>query len=421
MGRSPHSRSARWLGSLGLVAVIASACGSATTATVTARATASSTPAPHVATPTLPVLPPPAAIAPLLAYNQTGNFTQVLYSAAGAPTATLPAKAPYQIVSPLGDRLLAEHTTATDSQGLYGIDALDAISATGSVSKLETITDPNDFIDAIGSEDGTQWAWMLKGPVNSCAGFPPNATDTDVYISSTPGQEKLLAQLPPLKPQGLGWTFYRWTAAGIVLSEGGPPGCYEGPQINPNPTDLLNLSTGTVTPLASKLGSGNCELQDIADDGTMACIPSALLNGEAALAASATVLRIVFPSGTERNVTAAAFLNGCDVSKAMQFGGVLLSAGPEFVTLDRWCPAPHNGNERIDVWIIDIETLNSVEVSVTGLAATGWLAGTTTLVATGDNDEFGPSNMPGTYVVGADGVATKLTSADIQPQSFVHI
>src|SRR5579863_2864914 len=116
MGRRPLSGSVRWLGSLGLVAAIASACGSATSATVTAHATVSPTPAPLAATPTLPVLPPPAAIAPLLAYNQTGNFTQTLYSAAGVPTATLPAKAPYQIVSPLGDRLLAEHTTAVNSQ-----------------------------------------------------------------------------------------------------------------------------------------------------------------------------------------------------------------------------------------------------------------------------------------------------------------
>jgi hypothetical protein len=421
MGRRPHSGSVGWLGSLALVAVIASACGSATTATVTAHATVSPTPAPVVATPTLPVLPPPAPIAPLLASSQTGNFTQTLYSTAGVPTATLPAKAPYQIVSPLGDRLLAEQTTTLDNQGFYGIDALDAISATGSVSKLETITDPNDFIDAIGSETGTQWAWMLKGPVGGCAGTPPPPTDTYVYVSSTPGQASLVAKLPPLKPNGVAWTFLRWTAAGIVLSEGSPPGCYEGPPINTNPTDLLNPSTGTVTPLAPKLGTGDCILQDIADDGTMACIPYALVSDYAAPAASATVLRIVFPDGTEHDVTATPFLQGCDVSRPIEFGGVLLSAGPEFVTLDRWCAAPRSGNEVADVWIIDVETLDSVKVSVTGLGATGWLPGTTTLIATGDLLEGSDQNTEGTYTVDAGGTATKLTAADIEPQSFVHI
>ncbi len=421
MGRRPSSGLVRWLGSLGLVAVVASACGSASTPKVSLRVTASPTTAPIAATPTLPPLPPPPPIAPLLGYSSTGDFTQILYTASGVPSATLPAKAPYQVVSPLGDRLLAEHTTSPDSNGNYGIDQLDAITATGGVSRLETIADPANFIDAIGSEDGTQWAWMLKGPVDSCAGNPPPPVDTDVYIGSTPGQSKLLAQLPPLKPQGLGWTFLRWTAAGIVLSEGGPPGCSQGPPINPNPTDLLNPATGTVTPLAAKLGPGDCVLQDIADDGTMACLPSSLVIEDKSPSASATVLRIVFPDGTDHNITAAPFLQGCDTSKPVQFGGVLLSTGPELVTLDRWCAAPHNGNETIDVWIIDIETLNSVKVSVTGLGATGWLAGTDTLVATGDNDQFGPSNTPGTYVVGADGMAAKLTTADIEPQSFVHI
>jgi hypothetical protein len=59
---------------------------------------------------------------------------------------------------------------------------------------------------------------------------------------------------------------------------------------------------------------------------------------------------------------------------------------------------------------------------VTGLGATGWLAGTTTLIATGDIDGLSaPSTAAGTYAVSADGMATKLTAADIEPQSFVHV
>jgi len=403
---------------MALVAVIASACGSASTPNVSARVTASPTAAPLAATPTLPPLPPPPPVAPLLGYSANGNFTATLSTAAGVRTATLPANAQYTVVSPLGNRLLAEHTITT-SGGDYGVDALDAMTATGSIARLETIADPSDFIDAIGSEDGTQWAWMMKGPTNGCAGTPPAPTDTDVYISSTPGQATLLAKLPPLKPEGLGWTFHRWTAAGIVLSEGGPPGCYQGPPINPNHTDLLNPATGTVTPLAASLGTGDCILQDIADNGTMACIPSALVISETTPKPSATVLRIVFPGGTEHDITAAPFLQGCASSDVL-FGGVYLSAGPEFVSLDRWCSAPNNGNELVDVWIIDVETLSMVKVSVPDLGATGWIPGTSTLIATGDIEDFSNQNSAGTYAVSADGTATKLTTVDIEPQSFAH-
>jgi hypothetical protein len=134
---------------------------------------------------------------------------------------------------------------------------------------------------------------------------------------------------------------------------------------------------------------------------------------------SATVLRIVFPGGAEHNVTAAPFLQGCDLSDVL-FGGVYLSSGPEFVSLDRWCPAPHNGNELIDVWIIDVETLSMVKVALTDLGATGWVPGTTTLIATGDIEDFSNQNTAGTYAVSADGTATRLTTADIAPQSFAH-
>ena len=418
MGRRPLSGSIGWLGSLAVIAAVASACGSATTATVSARAKTSPTAAPTSAIPTLPALPPPTPAAPLLGYDVGGSFTSRLYDAVGARTATLPSNTAYTVISPLGGRLLAEHNVPL-SGGFYGVDSLDAMTATGSIARLETINDPAAFIDAIGSDDGTKWAWMMKGAANGCAGLAPAPTETDVYISATPGQATLLAKLPPLKPNGLGWTFHRWTAAGIVLSEGGPPGCYEGPPVNPNHTDLLNPVTGAVTALAMRLGSGDCLLQDIADNGTMACIPSASVLNDAAPTASDTVLRIVLPGGAQHDVTAGPLLQGCVFNNVL-FGGVYLSAGGEFVSLDRWCPAPHNGHQLVDVWIIDVETLNMVKASITNLGATGWLPGTTTLIATGDIAAYSDANSTGTFAIAADGTATKLTAADIQPQSFEH-
>jgi hypothetical protein len=420
MGSGPRSGKVSWLGSSVVVAALMTACGSAQTSpSVSAHAQASPTPSPASATPTLPPLPPPQPIAPLVGVATSSN-AESLYSATGTRTAAFPNN--YNPVSPLGDRLLAEHQTALVN-GNYGVDALVAMTASGAVTKLETIADPADFIDAIGSEDGTEWAWMLKGPTGGCAGNPPAPTETDVYIGTAPGESKLIAKLPPLKPVGRGWTFHRWTAAGIVLSEGGPPGCYEGPQINPNPTDLLSPTTGSVTPLAAKLGSGDCILQDAADDGTMACIPSGLVVEESTPAPSATVLRIVLPGGAEHNVVAGAFLQGCDVKSDVLFGNVLLSPGPELVSLTRWCQNQNNDGETlIDTWIIDIETLNSVKVSVPGLEATGWLPGTSTLVATGDALEgVGlTNNTSGTFLIAADGSATQLTTADIGMESFVH-
>jgi hypothetical protein len=415
MSSPARSTSLSWLTSVGLVAVLATACGSATvTAHVTARATVSPSATPISPTPTLPPIPPPPPIPPLLAFNSTLNSGGTLYSSTGVLTGSLPANSPYLVVSPLGGRLLAEHQT---SHG--GVDSLYAMTATGATTKLETISNPADFIDAIGSADGTRWAWMLKGTVNSCAPPPPSAT-TYLYIGSTPGASRLVAKLPPLKGQ-LGWTFYQWTAAGIVLDEGGRPGCYQGPRINVDHTDLLNPTTGALTPLGPRLGTGNCILQDIADDGTIACIPTAVLVPSQAPAPSATVLRIVFFDGTQHNLTAAAFLRGCDTSHPVFFGNVSLSSGPDFVSVTRWCSQPHNSsNTLIDTWIIDVGTLEGVKVSVSGLGATAWLPGTATLIATGDQLIFGAQGTTGTYSVAADGTATQLINADVSPASLAH-
>jgi hypothetical protein len=414
MRSNPRSTSLTWLARVGLVSVLATACGSATvTSHTTARATPSPSATPISATPTLPVIPPPPPIPPLLAFNSTLNSGETLYSSTGARTGSLPTNTPYNVVSPLGDRLLAEHRN-----GGGAVDSLYAMTATGATSKLETISNPADFIDAIGSGDGTRWAWMLKGTVNGCVQPPPSAT-TYLYIGSTPGASTLVAKLPPLKGQ-LGWTFYQWTAAGIVLDEGGRPGCYEGPRINVDHTDLLNPATGALTPLGPRLGTGDCILQDIADDGTVACVPNAVLVPSQAPAPSATVLRIVFYDGTQHNVTAAEFLRGCDVAHPVYFGNVSLSSGPDFVSLTRWCSPPHDSSTMlIDTWIIDIGTLEGVKVSVSGLGATGWLPGTATLIATGDQ-LVGAQGTAGTYAVAADGTAAKLISADVSSASLAH-
>src|ERR1700690_791578 len=149
MGSRPRSEKVSWLGSSVVVALMA-ACGSAPTSpSGSAPAQASPTPSPASATPTLP--PPPPPIAPFIGVATSSN-AESLYSATGTRTAAFPDN--YNPVSPLGNRLLAEHQSALVN-GRYGVDALVAMTASGAVTELETIADPADFIDAIGSEDGT--------------------------------------------------------------------------------------------------------------------------------------------------------------------------------------------------------------------------------------------------------------------------
>jgi hypothetical protein len=58
---------------------------------------------------------------------------------------------------------------------------------------------------------------------------------------------------------------------------------------------------------------------------------------------------------------------------------------------------------------------------VTGLDAQGWLPGTSTLIATGEAENYGDGPYTtGTYAVAADGTASELTSADLGWVSLVH-
>lgn len=393
---------------IAVIATIALAgCGARTLPTSAAHT--SPTPAPSsIATPA------PVPVPPLEGTDAAGNT--ILYNASGIATATLAAGSPDSVVSPLGNRLLAERSNAA-----HAVDALDAISADGSMQQLETIGDPANFIDAIGARDGRAWAWMMKGTTNGCAGQPPPPATTNVYVASKPGSEALIAQLAPLNGgAGRQWMFYQWTAAGIVLTEGGPPGCYNGPRINTDPTDLLNPSTGSVTPLTSQLGTG-CVLQDMADNGTVVCAPSSDLASQSPIAASATLLRIVSRSGRSQEVTAAQFLQVCSSPMGSPYyGDMSISGDGRYVSVTQWCSEPQT--VLATTWVIDAQTLAVTRVSVAGIGAREWLPGEHTLIATVENTNYGqppsgcgtggPVACSGTYAVSPDGQATELNSAD---------
>lgn len=411
MTNSIRSRSSiRLLGVVGVLGLVSTACGSAKA--VVAKAKPSTTAAIQSPSATLLPLAPPPPVGPLVAFN-FNNHAASLYSVGGTLTASLPATSPYEIISPLDGSLLGEKRSPTGV-----VSALVRIASNGSVTPLETIANPADFVDSIGSDGSDEWAWMLKGKLVGCSGELPSAVSSDVYISSTPGTGRMIAALPPLQA-GVQWQFYRWTAAGIVLTQGGPPGCYSGPRINEDPTVLLNPTTGVVKPLDPQVGSDPCVLQDIADDGTIACIPHAVIFGTKPPAATTTVLRIVFPDGTQHNIIAGPFLAGCAPADGAAFGDVSLGGGSDLVSLTRYCADQHNpGNQIEDTWLIDTETMNVAKVDVSGLDAMGWIPGTSTLIASESENVF--PVLYETYAVSANGAATKLANVNADIVSFAH-
>ncbi len=412
--RTGHHRPIRLIGVvIGVLTLASTACGATTAVVAKAKPTTSATAGPVSPEATLAPLPPPPPVGPLVSVTSDNN-TRSFYSAAGKLTFVVPANFPYDVISPLGGDLLGEKT---DPHG--GVSALVAITATGAVTPLETIAKPADFIDAMGSAATHTWAWILRGTGGGCGGEPPPATTCDVYVSSTPGKGTKIATLPPIRA-GVQSQFYRWTAAGIVLTQGGPPGCASGPRFNADLTALLNPTTGALTELDPKLGSDHCILQDFADDGTIACMP--MVTGPSPPGPSTVVLRIVFPDGTVHNVKAAPFLPGCVASGGSAYGDVSLDSGSDLVAVTRYCDGPHilgsPYNQLIDTWIVDTETLNMAKVNVSELDAIGWIPGTSTLIEAGTQNIF--PDVYATYAVAPNGVATKLDNADANIVSFAH-
>ena len=366
----------------------------------------SSTPtaAPTASTPT----PIPVPAPPLEAVDSGG--AAALYGISGAELASLPSADLYTVASPLGGSLLAEHS------GSGGVDELAAIGADGTVGELATVG-PDQFRDAIGSPDGGEWAWMVDGPTG-CGPTSAAGGATDVYVSSVArGAGTKVALLDPLSGD-VPWSFFRWTAAGIVLREGPLPcGASDGPSFNDAATDLLDPSTGAVTSLGSRLGPG-CALQDAAESGTMICAPPSTLEGTT-LTASSLLLRVVGPDGSRHDLQVGTLGAGCADA---EFGDVSVSGDGRYASLSRWCMSGTTG-EKITLWIVDTQTLSLTEVATpANLQAADWLPGSDTLLAVAHarwQGTLAPS-VSGTYTVTAAGTATRITPAVLIAASVAH-
>ncbi len=330
----------------------------------------------------------------------------VLYTTTGVQTAAFPQDNPYQVLSPLGDRLLAAHITAGLTDSLY------AISAGGALEQLVRFANPADFVDAIGSRDGRAWAWMLHGTVSGCVAAPAGAT-TDVYVASSPGTGVPVIHLSPL-PGAAQWSFYQWTAAGIVLREGNPPGCYEGPRYNDKATQLLNPATGDLVPLGARMGDG-CLLQDIADDGAILCMPASVLGSGHTFSPATTLLRTVAPDGSHRDIPAADFIKTCAAPAA--FGDVSISGDAQDAAVTAWCGDVTASHPRISTWIVLLRSLLVLRAPMAGLDAVSWLPGRPTLIASA---YAAGVPVPGTFAVAVDGTATRLMSNGAVQQCLAH-
>jgi hypothetical protein len=369
---------------------------------VASAPTATSSPTP---TPSPPVLVPP-----LLGYDTAGHA--ILFNESGTPTATLPRSSLYSAISPLGSDLLATRLDPATQR----VDGLAAIDPGGDTRLLSSFAPATDFIDAIGSPDGSQWAWMVQGSGLSCAGEAPPRMVTDMYVQAAGANPRLVATLPSLG-LGINWTFYQWTNAGIVLDEGGRPGCYTGPRVNVQATDLLDPASGRVTKFKDRIGV-DCILQDIGDDGSAVCMmrPFVVANGRAV----GPLLHVVSPAGIVTTVSSAPFVAACP--GPIEFGDVTMSRDARFVSLSGLCS--RSSSDSTDMtWVIDAHSAAIARSSVDGLEAMGWLPDRDLLVASGQlmTTTVGPTTTtPGTYEVAPSGTATRLSSAALTWTSFAH-
>ncbi len=394
------------VGACGLAACGASPSAHATPAAPNPTLVAS----PPTAAPTpTPTPNPPVLVPPLLGYDTAGHA--ILLDEGGAPTATLPRSSLYSAISPLGSDLLA---TRLDSV-THRVVGLAAINSGGDTRVLSSFAAGTDFIDAIGSPDGSQWAWMVNGSGLSCAGAAPPRMVTDVYVQAAGGNRRLLATLPSLGA-GVNWTFYQWTNAGIVLDEGGRPGCYGGPRVNVNATDLLDPTSGAVTKFKDRSGA-DCIVQDISDDGSAVCMmrPFVIANGRTV----GPLLHVISPAGIVTTVSSAPFVAACP--GPIEFGDVTMSRDARFVSLTGRCSA--SSSESADMtWVIDGHSAAIARSSVDGLEAMGWLPDRDLLVASGQlMTTVGPTTTTlGTFQVAPSGTATRLSSAALTWTSFAH-
>ena len=330
-----------------------------------------------------------------------------IITVAGKPTAPLPSDSNYLVEAAMGSGFLLAHTGAqTDDWGGWDdTDHLDYMAPDGKVTRLWNFASGTRVLGEMARRDGSEFGFITQGTVSGCGGSDARSA-AEVWVGSSPNQAHKIATLPKLADDGT-WQPYTWTAKGIVLAEGLGGGCAgEHLRINWRATDLMDPASGALTKLNSVLGD-NCILQDMADDGTMLCLPYA----DSSKNDFSGILRVVHTDGSHTDLTPPADCTRSADNPGFGIGAVSIAPDAGHAAVATACPPPGgNGDLVVKPSLLDLTT-GSFTVLTTGLQPDGWV----------DNghlalDTFSAADPTTGQVVIADpsGATTKIATGNVQ-------
>ncbi len=238
----------------------------------------------------------------------------------------------------------------TDRQqigGPGGPVSIVALSSDGTLTTLEKNVAGSPSV--IGRDDGQAWAWAVQTNSPEC-GSTTRAT-FDIYADDGNGARKIGSASFGAGVNRV--SLVAWTAAGIVASGDNTCGGPADPStLSISPAILIDPATGTANGLAGRIGQ-DCNFEDIADDGTIAC----------SVGGSAPGIRVITPDGKRTNFS----VSGLTSQRCID-GGVPLSADARFAAVSISC-------HTVTIQLFLLDLASGRVVTVTGgndLAPTLW-------------------------------------------------
>jgi hypothetical protein len=281
----------------------------------------------------------------LVGFDNEGSDPGILMLASGQSTGPMPSgpivngDATLAISGPFGARMIG---TAGNS--------IVAVSSDGTLTTLEQNVTGSPSV--IGRDDGQAWAWAVQTNTPAC-GSSTGAT-FNVFTDDGTGARKIVSA-----SFGAGITqvsLVAWTAAGLVASGDNDCGNLGSSSLAISPAMLINPATGAAPSLASRMGT-DCNFDDIADNGTIACTG----------VGSAPALRVIAPNGTQTNYTIST-LTATNSTLPRCVDVAALSADADFAAVGLGCTG-----SRSDIVIVDLASGHvAVAAGVDGLTPTLW-------------------------------------------------
>ena len=166
-------------------------------------------------------------------------------------------------------------------------DAVFRISRDGTATRLGAV--PSDVASMVISPDGSRWAYSVVTWSNDAT----ITATTDVFVgdAGTVGNRVVTLHRPNIEGtyEG-GYRPLAWTTKGILLGSDPTQVGGEGPFIDSGYAQaVVVLMDPTAGAISQPLAPTGCLFQDIADDGTVACLPGRGQNG--------TSITLISPQG----------------------------------------------------------------------------------------------------------------------------